>query len=151
MRALLLTLAVLELCCDIACAGEIHKWTDAEGNVHYGDIAPRDQSSTAINPVDSTSSDGPSRSAQDRMENQYRVIQELSEDRIRRQEEKEKAEKKEKKRQGACAMLKDRAVTLRDGGRLYDIKPDGSREYLSDDIRRKRTEETDTQLKKYCR
>jgi hypothetical protein len=141
------------LCCAVsgAGAGEIHKWTDENGVVHYGEAAPANQPSTAIETPEPEPSTSAPISAQERMENQYRAIEQLSEERIRRREEKEKAAAEDKKRAGACARLKDRAVTLRDGGRLYNIKPDGTREYLTDETRQARLAEAEAQLKKYCR
>jgi hypothetical protein len=137
----------------VAFAGEIHKWVDDNGVVHYGEAAPDNRPSTSIETPepDTDSNSGAPASAQERLESQYRAIEQLSEERIRRREEKEKADADERKRVGACARLKDRLVTLKDGGRLYNVKPDGTREYLTEETRQKRLAEGEAQLKKYCR
>ena len=57
MRALILILAVIGVCCtSYAFAAGVYKWTDADGRVHFGDRPPGE---TPVQELAITSVDGP--------------------------------------------------------------------------------------------
>ncbi len=132
-------------------AADVHKWVDDAGVTHYGEAAPGDRASTAIATPEAQPSSSAPMTTQERLDAQNRVIDQLSEERIQRREEKEKAVKAKLKHDRECEVLLRRQATLKDGGRIYRTNPNGQREYLTDDVRKQRLAETDEQLKKQCR
>lgn len=147
----LIGFAVLVVMSSNARAGEFHKWVDDAGVVHYGEAAPDHQTSTTVETEDEPSdSEHEVTTPEQQLENQNRVIQQLSEERERRQSEKEAAASKKQKHDGECKKLRGRMSTLKNGGRIFWTQPDGEREYMSDAMRAQKIKETEALLKKHC-
>jgi len=146
--ALLLTVAAA-LTGNAAVAGEIYKWTDNEGNVHYEDrptrgaviervaIASRNTDNAAVQSQIAANREARAAAAQVASE----APPEMSKQEIRAEQQ---------KRQEQCQQSRDRLQTFLSSQRLYRETESGDREYLEEDeITAARTRAED-QIKEYC-
>ena len=116
-----------------ALAGEIYKWTDAEGNVHYVDRPTGDPTEQRMSVISSrTDSAAVRANVQARLERQA--------GRAEARGQAEEAEKKaadakaeQEQRQKQCAMYRARMESYLQSQRLYRENADGERVYLDED------------------
>ena len=125
--AILLASTALAMAC-VASAGEIYKWTDEEGNVHYVDRPTGDPTEQRLDVISSaTNSDAVRAGITARHERQNA----RAEARAKAAEEQKLAAEEraqEEQRQQKCAQLRERLETF-----LYWEDESGERVYLSDD------------------
>ncbi len=124
-------------------AREIYKWTDSDGNVHYGENPP-DTGSQRIKlmyrgGVDKV--DVPARQQSPSTDNRAqrdKIIKAMEADRLARQEKRQKEKKQRHDRKMQCAQARDNLRRYRSAGGLYKIQADGKRQILSDSARQER-------------
>jgi len=145
MKTLLITLLLFFSA--LANAG-IYKWTDENGNVHYGD-KPTTSSEQLNVSVEAPSS--PTTSDETREERRQRITESMTDERLAREKQKAEAkqEKAEKNRQ--CVESKDRLKRYKRAGRLYNLDKDGNRNTLSDASRDKTISNLEKEISKNCR
>ena len=131
-------------------ASEIYRWTDAEGNVHYGDRpsgAPTEQRMNIT--YKRTDSSALQARAQSRAEGNQAIRDGLdtrADEREAREEERAKAEERKQK----CVEYRGKLETMVTARRLYREDENGERVYLNDsqiDEARQRAEEL---VAEYC-
>lgn len=140
----------------IANAAEIYKWTDENGNVHYGEHPPADSAKRLSIKNNSTSEDGKASAASntagtDAEQQRNKMIQAMEGDRVEREKKRQKQLKKESQSKQRCAIARDRLVQYQRAGRLYSIDKQGERQYLSDKSRQKEIEQLQAQINKFCK
>ena len=132
-----------------ALAGKIYKWTDAEGNVHYGSDKPADSDAEKMK-VD-TSKTGVDRGAE-ALDN---LKQGVDDDAERIKEEGIPAEppvpslpmKEVKKR---CQNAKQDLATIQARGQLRERDASGEIRYVSDEEKQRRIKAAKQQVREYC-
>jgi hypothetical protein len=132
-----------------AVAGKIYKWTDAEGNVHYGSEKPADAASEKMK-VD-TGKTGVNRGA-DALDN---LKQEVDDEAQRVVEEGIPEEpavpalpaKEVKKR---CQAARQDLATIQSRGQLRERDEKGNTRYVSDEEKQQRIKAAKKQVREYC-
>jgi len=130
-------------------AGKIYKWTDAEGNVHYGSDKPADAEAEKMQ-VD-TSKTGVDRGA-NALDN---LKQQVDDEAERIKEEGIPPEppvpslpmKEVKKR---CQAAKQDLATIQSRGQLRERDANGEIRYVSDEEKQRRTKAAKQQIREYC-
>jgi len=134
----------------VAGAGEIYKWTDAEGNVHYGDRPSGDASEERLAIVSQRTDSGRVQAGIDaRLERQAARAEARqnrdAEDAERAEEEKESAD-----RAAACQENRQRLNTYNESARLYREDENGERVYLDDGERETAKQRVQEMIDEYC-
>lgn len=145
---LMVSLAAL-LASGTAVAGEIYKWTDEDGNIHYEDRPTGDTTMVRLD-IQSSSTDNT-------------VVQaRLDEDREAREAARQVASEappkmtkaelraEQEKRQEQCQMYRDRLQSFLRSQRLYEEDDAGERTYLSEDEIMAARSRVEDQIQEYC-
>lgn len=131
-RQTLVIAAAASLIAGSAIAGDIYRYTDADGNVHYVDrpTGADSEQRVAIASQRSRSGTPPSRSAQP----PNATAAEPADSAEPAAKKKTRAERiaEQKEREERCASYRARLETMVTSRRLYREREDGEREYLSD-------------------
>ena len=130
-------------------AGQIYKWTDAEGNVHYGSQRPADASVEKMSL--NTGKTGVNRGAEalDKMKQQADdEAQRIKEEGIPEQPPVPALPKKEVKRR--CQAAKQDLATIQSRGQLRERDEKGNTRYLSDKEKQQRTKQAKDKIREYC-
>lgn len=136
MRYIILALGLAYGCAStIVVAEEVYKWTDKNGNIHYGEFPPGSgpsktiQTPTAPRPAEEgaeASSDAAP------LDKQKKALEGMSEERIKKKETKEKTEKEQKEAAKRCNIAKGNLTIFEDGGRIQQVGADGKLHILTD-------------------
>lgn len=133
-----------------AWAGDIYKWTDDEGNVHYGDRPAPDGSSRRL-AIESSATDHervaarlePRREAREAREEERAEAEEAAaSEEEERQAEAERAEK--------CATYKERLQKFLQSRRLYREDENGERVYLDEEEMLAARDQVQDRVEEYC-
>lgn len=147
----LLTAALL-LSGGYASASDIYKWTDAEGNVHYGDRPAEDVESERME-IQSRRTD-PTRVAalaQARAESRSAARQQASAAPAASDEmSPEQKRAAEEERIGQCNTYKERLQLFVQSRRLYREDENGERVYLSEAEMQSARENVESKVEEYC-
>lgn len=147
MRAWMACLLVCWFIVSPALAGEIYKWTDENGKVHFGDRpAGENAEKVVVQPAPQSSYDAKQR--QERKQKRLRVIEE---ERQIKREEMAKAEEERKERQYKCRVARNEVSDLRQGGLMYELDENGKRHYLSDADVGKRIDQWRKEVDRWCK
>ncbi len=151
MKKLIAIISLSLLCATTgALAGKVYKWTDSEGNIHYGERPP----STQAKEVDIHKAPPSSRNAPptgNSLQETNKLLDTLQKERQQKAEKKATAEKERKAREANCSRSKRRLAGYRIGGRIYEIDEQGERSYLSDSDIQQRLEATQKEVDKWCK
>jgi hypothetical protein len=150
LQKTLLLLATAALGCSSAVlSGEIYKWTDENGNVHYEDRPLGEQ----VQRVDVISSNTDNAAVQASIEARRARETERAEARTQRGEQEQAAAEAtaEAEQRGAkCQESRARMESYLQARRLYNENAAGEREYLDDDGVMQAREKAQAQIQKYC-
>jgi len=129
-------------------SAEVYKWTDAQGNVHFGDKPPAGKSETINLPTH----EAPAVPAvsEDRIEKQKRLLDAYAEERRLKNETDEKARKEKAERKQRCADLRDDLRNQEDAGSIYTLDKNGERVYLSNEQREASTAALRKEVEYWC-
>jgi len=120
---------VLGLVCAPATAGQIYRWVDEAGQMHYGDRPVDDRArEVTVTPPPPVDQPGQER----RLEAQRKLLKVLDEERQQQREAEAKAEQRREKRERRCRRAKAELVDYGRGGAMYELGEDGQRRFLSD-------------------
>ncbi len=147
---LVLTVAMAaSMACGMAIAGEIYKWTDDDGSVHYED---RPTGNASIERLDVMS----------RNTDNTVVLARLDADRKARDAARQVASEappkmskaelraEQEKRQQECQKYRDRLERFLQSRRIYKEDDAGERQYLSDDEVTAARSRVEGQIQEYC-
>jgi hypothetical protein len=133
----------------LAVAGEIYKWTDDNGGVHYED---RPTGDTEIVRLDVRSKNTDNSVVQARLDEDRKARdaarQVASEAPPEMSKEEIRAE--QKKRQEQCQMYRDRLDSFLRSQRLYQEDASGERQYLSEDEIMQARAKVEGQIQEFC-
>jgi len=142
---------ILSLLCAAsgALAGKVYKWTDSEGNVHYGERPPTTQAREIDIPKAPPSSHNAA-PAGNSLQETNKLLEALQKERQQKAEKKAAEEEERKIRETNCSHSKRKLVGYKIGGRIYEIDEQGERSYLSDSDIQQRLEAAQKEVDKWC-
>lgn len=115
-----------------AVASEIYKWTDSDGNLHYGD---RPTSEARVERLAIASRNTDNAAVQDRLQAraEVRAAAEQAAADAPKEKTREELRAEREKRQERCQQYRDKLDTFNRSQRLYRQDESGEREYLEED------------------
>ena len=102
--------------------GEVYRWEDAQGNVHFGDRPPAGAATEAL---DLAAPPAQGSSTAQRLERQRRYLEVTDEERRHEAAERERAAREEARRESRCRQARARLERARSASYLYNDTPDG--------------------------
>ena len=132
-----------------ALSGEIYKWTDADGDVHYGDRPI----GTDVERLDMISTSTDNDTVQASIEARYDREAARSEARSKRAEDEQvaaEAEAEAAQRNVKCQESRTRMQTYLQSRRLYQQDDAGERVYLDEDQTMQARADAQEMIQKYC-
>ncbi len=132
-----------------ALAGKVYKWTDSEGNIHYGERPPTSQAREIDIPKAPPSSRNTA-PAGNSLQETNKLLETLQKERQQKAEKKATAEKERKALEANCSRSKRKLAGYRIGGRIYEVDEQGERSYLSDSDIQQRLEAAQKEVDKWC-
>jgi membrane protein involved in colicin uptake len=147
---ILLTLCLLCLS-PLSFAGKIYKWTDSEGQVHYGERPPSGQAKQIKVPTGPAHSPSPPAKPASRQEATQKLLDSFDKERKDKAEAETKAAKEKARREKNCSSARRRIAGLKIGGRQYEVDEQGNRHYLSEAEIQSRLAEAQQYADKWCK
>ena len=132
----------------VANAG-VYKWTDKDGNVHFGDRPQNMDAATEIN-IRSDNKTGVTNSSGNKKEREY-LLKKIDEEKQADAENRKKLHAEEKKRKKRCDYFRSRYQSHIQSNRTYRTSPEGERYYLSEQERAARKKKFSKGIARYCR
>ena len=142
--SLFLFLFVVWSCLD---AG-VYKWTDDQGNVHFGDRPPAKGAEEVKVPESAPS---PAPATKDRKSTQQRMLEMYREDREKKKLEKAKRKQEATQLAKKCENARNQLRKYQNSRALYDKLPGGERRFLTDEEREKTIAELQKAIGRNCR
>ena len=132
----------------LSCIGhaEVFKWTDAQGNIHFGDQPPANRKSESLNIKSTPASSVDTPAPGTPLEREKKILKVMDDERAAKAENQKKTDQKRMAQQMECARLKDMKRQFDQGGRFYNILPNGERNYHTDEEISKRHQEVEQAL-----
>ena len=151
MKKLLLLIAISLLCtATLSMAGKIYKWTDSEGNVHYGARPPTNQAKQIKVQKGPAYSGKPAANSAKPGKTKKSTLAACDKERKEKKPTAAKSAKEKAIRDKNCSNSRKRVAGLSIGGRIYDITEEGERNYLEDDQIKGRLAEARKAVEKWC-
>jgi len=152
MKRLLLLIAISLLCTTtLSVAGKIYKWTDSDGNIHYGERPPNGQSQQIKVPKAPPSSASSSSTPSNQAESRKKLLDAYDKEREEKAEATAKAEKEKAVRDANCTNSRKRVASYSIGGRIYDVTEQGERRYLEDAEIKSKLAEAQKDVEQWCK
>lgn len=137
-------------------AGKIYKWTDAEGNVHFGERPPDSGASEVrikqrggVETTDKPS--GKTDPVVDPKQQRDKMIRAMEADRLTRQEKRQERQKQQQDHKMQCARARDRLRQYKAASSLYRLDAEGNRHTLPDSVRQGEITRLQTDINKWCK
>ena len=127
----------------------IYKWTDADGNVHFGDQPVNHETATELK-IRTDSSTGFKYSSGNKSEREY-LLKKIEDEKQAKAEKRKKKIAKDKKYRKLCSSYRSRLQIHIQSNRSFSMSPDGERTYLTDEQRASRKKSLSDGVDKYCR
>lgn len=114
----------------LSAANSVYKWTDEEGNTHFGDRQPTGRSAESVSIRTGKSQNGSSsRSAQQQVED----FEERQAEEDAGEEQSAEEQARQQQRQRNCETARSNLNILEAGGRIQTQGEDGERRYLDEE------------------
>jgi len=128
--------------------GEIYKWTDESGNVHFGDNPKNKEEATELI-INIDSKTGVTHSSGRNKDRDY-ILKKREQERAEKAKKKKKflAEKKKMKRK--CLAASDRLKRYTRASSVFIVDKKGERRYYSSEERAKSEQRLRKSIKRYC-
>lgn len=133
----------------LAVAGEIYKWTDEDGNVHYEDRPVGDSDMEHVDIV-SRSTDNSVVQARVDADRKARAAARQVASEAPPEMTKEELRAEQKDRQEKCQSYRQKLETFLTRPRLYEEDADGERDYLEEDEIMAARSKVEEQITEYC-
>ncbi len=148
--ALMLTVAVTLTASGVALSGEIYKWTDEEGNVHYEDRPLGGAATERVAIVSRSTNNSSVQASIDARRDRMAARDEARAKRSEAETEAAKAEAEAEERKEKCSQYRARLEGYLQSQRLYREDENGERVYLDEtQILEARTKVQD-KIQEYC-
>ena len=152
MKKLLVLIAIALFCtATLSLAGKIYKWTDSEGNIHYGERPPSGQSQQIHVPSAPPASATPAAAPTTPTDTTKNLLDAFDKDSKDKQEAADKAAKEKATRDTNCSNARKRIAGLKMGGRQYEVTEQGERHYLDDAAIQQRLTEAQKAADQWCK
>ena len=148
----LITLTTIFLLClsTLSFAGKIYKWTDSEGNVHYGARPPSSQAKQIKVPKGPSNVPAPAAKSSNTQDSTKKLLDAFDKERKDKAESTAKTAKEKEMRDKNCSSAKRRIAGLKIGGRQYEMTDAGERNYLNEADIQSRIAEAQKYADKWC-
>ncbi|MGD8478050.1 MAG: DUF4124 domain-containing protein [Burkholderiales bacterium] len=151
----LISLGILLLASSVAnSAGEMYRWVDENGQVHYSDQPPpanarsiKSLNSEGINPPPSADDEV---DAEPSYAQQEKAFEERQAQRAEERAEAARKKQEEEERKKNCELARSNYNTVNSGGRVMRVNAQGEREYLNDEEIDKAAAEARSNVEKWC-
>lgn len=130
--ALIFVSAAAMLAVGSTIAGEIYKWTDADGNVHYVDRPTGDPSEQRVSVVSRSTNNSSVKASIDARRDREAAREEKRASRAEAEKEAAQAKADEEKRQQQCQTYRAQLESYLQSQRLYREDESGERVYLEE-------------------
>jgi len=130
-------------------SAEIYKWTDSDGNVHFGDRPSDIESATELD-IKVNKNSGITNSSGNKKEREY-MLKKIEEEKLEDAEKKKKRIAENKKRKKRCNSYKRSYQVHIQSNRTYRMSPDGERTYLTEEQRENKKKQLIRGIEKYCK
>ena len=136
---------LLLLSANIVFSAGVYKWTDADGNIHYGD-----------RPVDSAekikvkSGHKPDPRLREHQQKRDRLLEVFDDERREKRSEKALAMKQKAKQQQKCSDAQEKLQQYKTAGYLYKLGDNGERTILGDEEHAAALETAQDSVKHWC-
>ena len=148
----LILLTICLLCLSpLSFAGKIYKWTDSEGQVHYGERPPSGQAKQMRVPTGPPHSPSPAEKPASQQEATQKLLDSFDKERKEKAETEAKAAEEKARREKNCSSAKRRIAGLKIGGRQYEVDEQGNRHYLNEAEIQSRLAEAQKYADKWCK
>ena len=127
----------------------VYKWTDSNGNVHFGDRPAVTDSATELN-IKVNNKTGVTNSSGHKKDREY-LLKRIEKDKKQDVENKKKKLAADKKRKKRCDSYRRLYQSHIQSNRTYSMTPDGVKTYLSEEERIARKKKLNKGVSKYCR
>ena len=148
--ALMLTVAVALTASGVALSGEIYKWTDENGNVHYEDRPIGGPSTERVNIISRSTDSSAVQASIDARRDRVAARDEAKAKRAEAEAEAAKAEAEAEERKQKCAQYRARLEMYMQSQRLYREDASGERVYLDENQMLEARNQAQDQIQKYC-
>ncbi len=143
------TLSIVILFGSVTALAGIYKWTDAEGNVHYGSQKPAEAAAEKMRVDTRPTGNRPGAEALDMLNQEVDdQAEKIKEEGIPAEPPVPSLPMKEVKRR--CADAKNDLVLIMKKGQLRERDEEGNISYVSDKERQRRINEANKQIREYC-
>jgi hypothetical protein len=149
LRLLTVVFVATLLASGLAVAGEIYKWTDDDGNVHYED-RPIGESGMERMEIVSQNTDNSIVQARLDADREARDAARQVASEAPPEMSKEEIRAEQKARQEKCQSYRDRLQAFLRSQRLYEDDDNGDRKYLSEEEITAAREKVQGQIEEYC-
>jgi hypothetical protein len=151
MRNPLVRILLLAACLFHAAStgAEVYRWTDANGQVHYGERPPPEGARRLdLPPAGAAVDTDPDMAG--RRDRQQRLLESYEYERTQRQADAARAAEERADDAERCRALERRWRELSHGGPVYFTGPDGSRDYLTEARRASEKEKMRPAFRRFC-
>lgn len=136
----ILLLVSLACAADPLMAADVYRWTDAKGQVHYGQRAPGHTEADRIEVQGGAATGAVDNDAASRRAKQQRLLDAYGYEREKKQQQAAQDAAIKRKQAERCRVLQARWRAFSHPGPIYYKRADGGRDYISDEQRAERLE-----------
>lgn len=148
--ALMITVAVALIAGGTALAGEIYKWTDENGNVHYEDRPLGGEATERVDIVSRSTDNSAVKASIDARRDRVAAREEAKAGRAAAEAEAAKAQAEAEDREQKCAQYRARLETYLQSSRLYREDASGERTYLDEKQILEARAKAQEKIQEYC-
>jgi len=134
----------------IAHAAKVYKWVDSEGHVQYGERPPAGQGEQMKIPRSTSNASAPASTSSEKTDAASKFLDSVESERKEKQEAAKKSDAENKMKTENCSKAKRYVASLSQGGRRYEVDEEGNRNYLGEADIKKRLDDANEMVKKWC-
>ncbi len=132
----------------VAGAGDVYRWLDEQGRVHFGDRPPEGQTVTKLRLHPGPESQGAPEA--DRSQARERLLRYYDERRAEQREAAARARQEQEAREVRCAEARRRLGQYEAAGRIFVTGEDGQRHFLSGEERDQLIARLRAEISRWC-
>jgi len=130
--------------------GEVYRWVDEKGKVHFGDKPPtKEAEKLKVRPSKGTGTMEGTSSAHDYRELQQRMLDSYDEQQKLKKQEEARKKQQQAETEEKCTQAKNK-YDIYDGTRVFTMDKDGNRVYLSEEEVQQGRSELKKWIDTYC-